>query len=337
MDLNRILQNYMAEIPIQCLSVLVKVKDKTMYKFINGNYTVGSNDVHIDETTKFDIGSVTKPFTASLIIKLIETGEIRPDDKVKKYIPEFMFDDVTIYHLLTHSTGYDENIHIPGPDFENELDIYFKKIYGISSLKNKPGSVSSYATYGYAILMDILQRVTGKTIEKFAKDTLFETLIMKNSTFEIKNLSPYEYVLPYDFTNSVYLEKLRNRPPTGDSELYSTAEDVMHFADMLLQNGSYNNRKIFSKSSLKLMMEEATEGRFMKTLSFWIKGETDRYGCFPENCSKQSLCHTGFSGCMILIDPESGIKAVLLSNSMKLHSDWSQYKSMFQDILNFCK
>lgn len=311
-----------------CLSILAVKNNQVICDFTGGSVKNGSNERVIDNKTRFNIGSVTKPVTASLVLKLVEFGEICLNDAVQKFIPEYLFKDVSIYHLLTHSAGYDESINIQRPKEKNDKLSYLKQIYLIDALKYTPGEVSTYFTQGYSILMDIIERITSTTLEEFAREFLFNPLGMSDTTYEITSMEEDQFVLPYNNSEKRYETEISKTPATADSGLYTNTRDLIKFSQMLLNGGVYNDKRIFSKSCVDLMLGEGIDNKFMKTPIFWMKGSSDIYGCFSDLCSGLTVGHPGYSGCMLFIDSVNKTTAVILSNSMELHSDWKNYKKI---------
>ena len=93
-------------------ATMAAIKDnRLVYSFAEGRSRLGgSGAMAVDGNTQFNVGSVTKPVTASLVVKLAEQGRLTLEDPVKRYIPEFRFENVTLMHLMTHTAGYDPAI-----------------------------------------------------------------------------------------------------------------------------------------------------------------------------------------------------------------------------------
>jgi serine-type D-Ala-D-Ala carboxypeptidase len=305
-----------------CISIALCKNDKLIYKCYLGE---------INANRRSNIGSVTKVFTGALLLKLTEQGKLTLTDPIKKFIPEYKFDNVTLLHVLTHTAGYTGKDGIPWPESKEKINDYFNWIYN-TNLKYKPGEISEYWSYGYSIIMDVIQRITGLSLEEFGQEVLFKPLNMSKTTFDITKLKPEEYILPWDGKN--IMANFKTIPPTGDIGLYTTAEDLVKFGNMVLNFGKFNNKKIFSKPCIDLMLHEVTGLKFMRTPNFWIKGSNDIFGCFGDFNSPSAIGHTGLSGCMLMIDPEYKTTIAIVSNSMVLHSDWKNYKRIINFLLS---
>ncbi|HOV69610.1 MAG TPA: serine hydrolase domain-containing protein [Clostridia bacterium] len=316
-----------------CLTVAVAKGGVTAYEFYGTNHFKDEYD-SFSGATRYNIGSVTKPVTASLLVKLIEKGLVSCNDKVQQYIPEFKHENVTIFHLLTHSAGFDNSDFLFGwpKRFEEERE-YFKKIYAVENLPGIPGEVSGYFTAGYSIIMDIIERVSGMRIEDFAQKILFEPLDMKHTTYDIRKLARDSVIMPYDKREDRF-DDFYTTPPTGDSGLYSTAFDLVKFGSLFLDYVYGRRTLVYSTAAFEFMISEFTGDRFNKTPVFWIKGKSDTYGCFAELSSPYTFGHTGFSGCMLSVDLDNDLAVGIVTNSIYLHEDWTNYRKIINIIMS---
>ena len=118
--------------------------------------------------TIFDIGSNTKQFTSSAILKLVEQNKLSVTDSLNKYFSELPIDkqSITIHQLLTHSAGFSESI---GRDFSDiSQKDFFDKLFA-SKLLSEPGEKYSYSNTGYSILGRIIELASGQSYEAFLK------------------------------------------------------------------------------------------------------------------------------------------------------------------------
>jgi|SRR5215216_7551077 len=138
--------------------------------------------------TKFRIGSVTKQFTAALILQLVEEGKIKLDGKISDYLTDYRKDTggkVTIHQLLNHTFGIPS--YTNRPDFSAEIsrNLYsvadFVKKFASGGLEFEPGSKFSYNNSGYSLLGAIIEKVTGKSYETVLTERILKPLGMTNS------------------------------------------------------------------------------------------------------------------------------------------------------------
>jgi CubicO group peptidase (beta-lactamase class C family) len=325
-----------------CLSIAVVKGSRLIYTFCEGHEV--PNDPaskKLTPLTRLNLGSTTKPVTGALLVKLACEGRLALMDPVRKYVPEFSGGpsspkggDIKLIHLLTHSSGYESSQNVNWPPNQEALKEYFRSIY--SSLpKNTPGETVQYWSVGYAVIMDVIQRVTGMDIEAFAQRELFRPLGMRHTTYRLTTLKPREYILPWDGTKVT--ESLKTAPPTCDTALYSTAEDMVKFGAMFLHGGKAGARRVFPISAVDYMLRERTDKKTLKTPIFWIQSNgSAEYGCFGDLNSPRAVGHPGYTGCMLMIDPEYDVTAAILCNSIQLHGDYNNYKKINNRILSLC-
>jgi CubicO group peptidase (beta-lactamase class C family) len=215
-------------------AALVAENGKVVYKGAVGMANMEWNIPNAPDT-KFRLGSITKQFTATLILQLVEQGKIKLDGKLSDYLPDYrkdVGDKVTIHQLLTHTSGIPSYTSQPG-FFENVSRNPYKvadfvKKHTSGDLEFEPGSKFSYNNSGYFLLGAIIERVTGKSYEQVLKENIFDPLGMKNTGYD-----HYETILPKratgynktpnSYTNAAYLDMSL---PYAAGALYSTVEDL---------------------------------------------------------------------------------------------------------------
>ncbi len=205
--------------------------------------------------TKFRIGSVTKQFTATLIMQLVEEGNIKLDAKMTKYLPDYRKDTgdkVTVHQLLNHTSGipsytnakfFEEDSRDP-----HSVDDFVKK-FASGNLEFEPGSKFAYNNSGYFLLGAIIEKVTGKSYAEVLQERIFKPLGMSNSGYDThspilnKRASGYQKTLE-GFVNAAYLDM---GLPYSAGSLYSTVEDLYKW------DRSLYGTKILSAKSKELM------------------------------------------------------------------------------------
>jgi CubicO group peptidase (beta-lactamase class C family) len=206
--------------------------------------------------TKFRIGSVTKQFTAALVLQLVEEGRIKLDGKITDYLPDYRKDTgekVTIHQLLNHTSGIPSYTNRPELMAEISRNPYavadFVKKFASGDLEFEPGSKFSYNNSGYSLLGAIIEKVTGKTYETVLTERIFKPLGMTNSGYDKhsallqKRASGYQKT-PDGFVNAAYLDM---SIPYAAGSIYSTVEDLFKWDQSLYED------KILSADSKRLM------------------------------------------------------------------------------------
>ena len=236
-------------------TALVAENGKVIYKGAFGPANIEWNIPNTPDT-KFRLGSITKQFTATVILQLVEQGKIKLDAKLTDYLPEYRKDTgdkVTIHHLLTHTSGIPSYTSQSG-FFENvsrnpyKVDEFVKK-YASGDLEFEPGSKYTYNNSGYFLLGAIIERVTGKPYEQVLKANIFDPVGMTNTGYDHhdtlipKRASGYRKT-PDGYTNAPYLDM---SIPYAAGSLYSTVEDLLVWDQALYTD------KLLSAQSKALM------------------------------------------------------------------------------------
>lgn len=315
-------------------SIEVLKRGRIVYRLADGFSTPKPGQGNpVNSNTLFNVGSVSKLITGAAIVKLVETGLLSLSDPVAKHIPEYPFDKITLLQLLTHSAGYAAKLvdDIGFPERQGDVPAFLERIYAINELQYEPGEGSEYFSVGYSILMDIIERTSGLSFEAYVRKYIFGPAMMTQSTFDPGNLDGKPYVLPWDDHNGQSLVKEAMTGVMGDRGLYATASDLVRFGTVFLNGGTYGAERttLFSKAAVELMLREVSmPAGGDKTSIFWRKGKQDGHGCFGDLNSPEAIGHTGFTGCMLLIDPAYETVAALLTNSLKWHGDWRNYRQL---------
>ena len=215
--------------------------------------------VPVTPETKFRIGSITKQFTASAILKLQEEGKLSVDDKLSKFIPDYpRGDEVTIHHLLTHTSGI--HSYTSKPDFSDTVTVEVKKPEDlIETFKDDefdfdPGEKWLYNNSGYFLLGYIVEKVSGESFADYLKNNLFEPLSMDNT-----GIHHWKPILEHEATGYSYENgKFHNALDWdmsrggGAGALYSTVGDLYHW------NEAVFNGKVLGESSLEAAFTPVT-------------------------------------------------------------------------------
>lgn len=183
----------------------------------------------------FDIGSVSKQFTATCVVLLVREGKISLDDNVRKYIPELpdYGTPITVRHLLHHTSGlrdYNALLELAGFDAESDCptnDEALGVICRQKKLNYTPGEEYSYTNTGYFLLGKIVERVSGKSLNAFAQERIFQPLGMEHTLFQehhqqiIKNRAA-----GYSPGGAGFRLSMSNWDETGDGNVYTSVEDL---------------------------------------------------------------------------------------------------------------
>jgi CubicO group peptidase (beta-lactamase class C family) len=196
--------------------------------------------------TKFMIGSITKQFTAMLVMQLVERGVLALDDKLSQFLPSFpseIGDKITIEMLLSHRSGLPFPEGIEKYYYATTKDDYlqeFIKQLNEEGLRFEPGDGYGYSNAGYFILGLIIEKVTGKTYEAVLKEQILEPLGMSNTGCDRNGLVLENRARSYQKLPDKYItwnEELYAYDPSiigfGSGNIYSTVRDLFDFSKAL--------------------------------------------------------------------------------------------------------
>lgn len=261
--------------------------------------------------TIFDLASVTKAVaTTTSILRLVERGAIELDAPARRYLPELRGggrERITVRHLLTHTSG------LPAVDPLTDYDGGERPAIARiarAALEGAPGGSVRYSDLGFILLGEIVARVDGRSLDRFAHDEVFAPLGMRDTLF-VPDASLRGRIAPTERAERRGGEMVRGvvHDPrafrlggvAGNAGLFSTAEDLSRLAQSFLRNGD----GVLSPASLQAMarVDPSVPGR--RALG-WDVGHA--------GLSARAFGHGGYTGTSLWIDPEAGLYIVLLSN-----------------------
>ncbi len=323
--------------------VFVGRKGRLVWHKTYGSRVVDPSREPMTPDTVFDVASLTKVVaTATSVMILVERGKVRLNDPVSHYIPELKGDGrerVTIEQLLTHVSGY-------APDFDlrerwTGHDEAIKRLIA-EPLRNPPGTRFTYSDIGFIALGEVVGRVSGTSLDQFAKKNIFEPLKMRDTSFRPAE-SLQTRVAPTEKRRGqlsylgdtaanigpegeVWLRGQVHDPTSyrmngvaGHAGLFSTANDLSIYCQMILNGGEYGGVRILAP----LTVAEMTRPRIINSAGGTRGLGWDINTSFSSNRGELfplgSFGHTGFTGTSIWIDPASEMFVVFLSN--RVHPD----------------
>ncbi len=294
-----------------------------------GNRSLDPAAEAMDEGTLFDAASLTKVIaTTPSIMILIEQGKVEVDAPVSRYIPEFKGggkEAITVRHLMTHTSGL-----IAGLPATPAWSGYDKAIALACALKvtHPPGTFFRYSDPNYILVGEIVQRVSGKPLNEFAAEKVFDPLGMKDSGYLPLNRFPASRIAPTEKVSGKPLRGEVHDPTSrrmggvaGHAGLFTTTADLARFARMMLNLGELDGVRIFRPETVRLMTSvQSPAGSWNRRGLGWDIDSVysrPRGSIFPVG----SYGHTGFTGCIFWVDPFSKTFYVFLSN--RVHPDGS--------------
>ena len=267
--------------------------------------------------TIYDIASLTKVVaTTPAIMKLYEQGKIKLDDPVTAYLPEFQggHSTITIRNLMTHFSGLRPDLDID-PAWSG-YDTGIRKAL-IDKPAGPPGLKFVYSDINFELLGEIVRRVSGKPLDQFAREQIFEPLGMRDTTFNpaallIPRIAPTEI----DISTGKPWRGVVHDPTArymggvaGHAGVFSTADDLARYAQMMLSG------HLFAPATIALFTSPASppDQPILRGLGWDIDSpySSNRGDVFPRGTS---YGHTGFTGPAVWIDPASKSFVVIMTN-----------------------
>ncbi|ANM32248.1 hypothetical protein ABI59_13365 [Acidobacteria bacterium Mor1] len=244
-------------------AIAVVQRGETVFKRGYGQANL-DHGVPITSRTVFDIGSVSKQFTAAAIALLVQQGRLSLDDDVRKHIPEMPEYEapVLVRQLIHHTSGVRDYLTVMALAGLEDHDVYtldevVQMIARQRKLNFKPGAEYLYSNSGYMLLAEIVERVSGRTFAEFVDEQMFGPLGMSDSRVYVDS----EAVIPRRSTGynlddeRIIVDHYYNFAVPGDGQVYTTVEDLARwdrafydggvgaegFADSLLEQGVLND------------------------------------------------------------------------------------------------
>jgi len=264
--------------------------------------------------TIFDLASLTKVVaTTSSLMKLFEEGKFRLNGRVTQYLPEFQGgkSDITIRDLFTHFSGEPPDLPLNPPWTGYETGI---RMAMTEKPTAPPGALFRYSDINFILLGELVHRLSGQMLSDYARQNVFLPLGMKDTMF-----LPPASLLP----NELPLHGVVHDPTAramggvaGHAGVFSTADDLARFCEMLLHKGQLDGIRLFSPLTVEKFTtpESPADQPILRGLGWDIDSpfSGNRGDLFPIG----SYGHTGFTGTSIWIDPVSDTYVILLANSV---------------------
>ncbi len=312
--------------------VLVGRRGKVVLARAFGRRAVEPMDEPMTRDTVFDMASLTKPVaTATSVMVLLERGKFRLGDRVVAYLPELKGngkDAITIEQLLRHRSGLVPDD--PISDYAEGPEAAWRKI-GELSPETTPGERFSYSDVGFMVLGRLVEKVSGQSLDEFARGAIFDPLGMVDTGFRpVGGLpdepTPISRIAPTEREGSRMLRGVVHDPRSralggvaGHAGLFGTADDLAVFAQMLLDGGKgLDGRRVLSPLTVRAMVDPGSTPEGQRRGLGWDV-ETSYSGPRGSLFGPTSFGHTGFTGTSLWVDPETETFVILLTS--RLHPD----------------
>ncbi len=312
--------------------ILVGQNERILYRKAFGHRALVPEREPMTIDTVFDLASLTKVVaTTTSIMQLVDAGRISLGDSVTRYLPQFKRhgkSGITVKHLLTHMSGLR-----PGINPTRGWRGYRAAIEQIMDdvPVTPPGQNIVYSDVNFILLGEIVRRVSGVSLDRFAHQHLFKPLGMRDTMYhpaaKIRSrIAPTERCWkggrPCGGPDGTMLRGLVHDPSArrmggspGHAGLFSTVDDLSIFCRMLLGNGALGQTRILSPATIADMISPSTplNNGYLRGLG-WSLDTTCNDG--NRNPSRLPIDHSGFTGTKLWLHPETGRYVVFLSSRL---------------------
>ena len=293
-DVDSYIETQMRNLHIPGMSLAV-VRDGRIVK--TKGYGLANIEANSAATPKtvYEIGSMTKQFTAAAVMMLVEEGKVSLDDRITKYFPDApqAWNRITVRHLLSHTSGIQNHVAVPGylDIFKTSItsknfpsrDELLKEFYKLPS-EFEPGETWAYDNTGYYLLGIIVEKASGKDFWQFLDERIFKALGM-NATrnTDTRQIVP-QRASGYEWVNN----KFENRPVLLPFIAFSAGSMLSTVEDMAKWDAALYTEKLLKKSTLDQMWTPAkTNDGALASFDYGLGWFIDNYH------SRRLVQHTG--------------------------------------------
>lgn len=315
-------------------------REGAVYEKAYGRYTYEDGAPMVTPETVFDAASLSKVLsTAPSVLLLAEEGKLDLEAPLVRYFPECANggkEAITLRHLLTHSSGLPAGLPAK-PAWQGKEAA--RDLACAQAVTHTPGTLFRYSDINYTLLGLLVERVAGMPLERFAQQRIFAPLGMRDTGYlPLARMAPAriaptqrgadpaaaggaDQALHGDLAPGRLLAGVVHDPTVrrmggvgGSAGVFSTVRDVARFGRMLVNGGELDGVRVLSERSVRLLTTvQSPSGLALRGMGMDIDSpyaQRPRGSVFPVG----SYGHTGFTGCILWVDPQSGTFYVFLSN-----------------------
>ena len=301
--------------------ILIGHQGSVVYRRAFGYRALEPQKIPMTEDTIFDLASLTKPIaTATAVMQLVEQGKIGLDEPVARYWPEFGANgkkEIRVRDLLKHSSGFRAGLN--GNSSWSGYGEGLKQVLEEKPV-SPPGKSFLYSDINFIVLGELVARVSGLPLDRYCARWIFDKLGMKDTGFKPED-AQRSRIAPTTYLNGKLLQGEVHDPTaykmggvSGHAGLFSTADDLAVFVQMLLNGGSANGAEILRPASIEEMTarQQTVNGAGWWGLGWEIAPlfNSNRDELVPA----RSFGHSGFTGTSIWIDPDSKSYVIILTS-----------------------
>jgi len=310
--------------------VVIGNRDGIISTSARGQLNPAAGSPQLDERTVFDVASLTKVIaTTPAVMKLVDEGRINLTDPLSRWFPEFADAQITILHLLTHTSGL-EDVTVSS---EQSMQSAVSKA---AAQQPRPGNHFRYADINFILLGEVVQRVSGETLDQFCQEEIYRPLGTRETMF-LPPADPAFSIAPTSgFSAGIVQDPNARRlgGVAGHAGLFSSAYDLSRYARLILGGGVLDDRRVLSEQVVAQMTTPylCNDGRVLRGLGWDMQSAFSA----PKGSyfSGASFGHTGYSGSSIWIDPQQDLFVIMLTRRVN-YRDTRSFNQLRRDISTF--
>ncbi len=317
-ELNNLIEQAIKNKRFPGANYVLVIKDQVYYGSFGYKSLIPEPELNTLDTM-YDLASLTKVIgVVTTILKLMESGKLCLSTSAKKYLPRLQDENITIWHLMTHTSGFPAGVS--GVKTLKDKNVLLDKIYN-TPLIYETGSKICYSDLNYILLGFIIEKITNLPLDQAITNLVFKPLEMHNTMYcpqdpaktastEVRNGEVTRGVV-HDETAAL-LDGI-----SGNAGVFSTVFDLGHFMEMILHDGLYNGQPFLSKASIDLIYTpqvfepDGVKLTVAQRSLGWLVGGRGSNG---DLTSPKTIHHTGFTGTNIFIDRLNQVGFCLLTN-----------------------
>ncbi|NOZ08844.1 MAG: serine hydrolase [FCB group bacterium] len=314
-----------------------------------GNLTYEPDSPHVDKTTIYDVASLTKVLaTTPVFMKMAAKRQLALDQEVRQFFPEFTGggrEVVTLRHLLTHSSGLPAYYQYFLDDrFHSKTDILTDIL--ARDLEFTPGTDFSYSDLGIILLGAVIEKVSRRGLDELAAKWVFNPLGM-NRTMYAPPKKWFPSIAPTE-NDTIFRHRLIRGEVHDENAwlmggvaphagVFSTAEDIGKYAQMLVNGGTFLGTRYFSSRQIRQYTRRQELPPGSDRAIGWDTPSLNGKSSAGDLFSKSSFGHLGFTGTSLWVDPERKIIVVLLTNRVYPTRErggiWSVRRAFYTEVM----
>lgn len=325
-------------------SDLVAVGELSRYADAAGTLVAPDARQPAVESTIFDLASLTKLFTTTVLLTLVEDGKLGLDEPIAGWLPPFGVGErqrISLRHLLAHTSGLPALLQLwtDWPDRETRVQAILH-----APLVNPPGTAFEYSCVGFMVAGLLAERITGHRLPDLVRERVCRPLGLTDTGFlpdpaRAARAAATEYQPDIGrgmLRGSVHDENSWSLGGTaGNAGLFGTAADVGRFGEMLRQGGVVDGVRVLRPDTVAEMTRDhlppSIDPGFRHGLGVRI-ADPNWMGTVA---SAVAFGHTGFTGTSLLVDPSRELVVVLLTNRVHPSRDWSDITELRRAVAEF--